>query len=170
MIKQPMSVALINATDDVDVVELVTSAIGRKWADELSHDTDILLASLTEGARFLYLTCIADGQVSNGGYAQLYQNGYGRFSEDFVEAFDYFGAREHASLTRAANKVYDSNRRLIWWHGLRIASTLRRTLGTNSLSSKLPALDLLDSAFYEAEDELNVVRLAKIRNSPESFV
>lgn len=106
----------------------------------------------------------------NGGYAQLYQNGYGGLSDQMALAFDFFSSAKYAALMREANQVYQQKKLLIWIFSGRTGRLLRNLFQRNLLPSKLPALELLDSQFYEAEGELDAFRVAKIRSSPQSFV
>ena len=165
-----LSVQFINSTPDDELSERVFSSLHHAWVEDFGCNTDRLLASLPEGARALYLTSIAEGQVMNGGYAQLYKNGYGPLSGAMVQAFDYFSASRYAGMTREANKIYQKNRLLIWVFSGRTGHILLNLFQRDLLPSRLPELELLDSQFYAAEGELEALRIAKIRSSPESFV
>lgn len=165
-----LTLDLINSTPDDELAELIFDAHWARWGKEFGGDTGRLLASLPEGARYLCLTTIAEGQVSNGGFAQLYQNGYGYFAEDIVRAFDYFAAAEYAALTREANQIYRKNRLLIWLFSGRTGLLLRHLFQRDLLPSKLPELELLDNHFYAMEGDLAALRIAQIRLSPGSFL
>lgn len=168
--RQGLCVELLESTPDEDLTELVFNCLSDLWERKYGYDTDRLLASLPAGARCLYLTSMVEGQVLNGGYAQLYKNGYGRHAEDFVHAFDYFSAVKYASLMREANKVYRKNRLLIWIFSGRTGYFLLHLFQRNLLPSKLPELEDLDDQFYAVEGELDAFRIAKIRSDPGSFV
>ena len=165
-----LSIELIASTPDDGLTELVFETLWRMWEEDFACDTAQLLASLPEGARCLYLTSIAEGQVLNGGFAQLYQNGYGRQRDDMVRAFDYFSAAKYAALMREANKVYGKNRLRIWIFSGRTGQLQRKLFQRDLLPSMLPDLENLDSRFYEDEGELGTFRVAKIRATPDSFV
>ncbi len=107
-----------------------------------------------DAARYICLTTIAEGQVSNGGFVQLHQNGYGRFSDEIVHAFDFFSASKYAALTREANALYRKNRLLVRLFSGRTGLILRKTFQRDLLASTLPELEVLDDQFYAMEGDL----------------
>ena len=102
-----------------------------------------VVAALPPGVRALYLTWVVESEVNNGGFDQYYGNTADRFSDQAVDAFEFFGATELASLMREANRVRADER--------------QQKLGP------------LDDRYYELGDKLSALRIAKIRAQPELF-
>jgi hypothetical protein len=66
-----------------------------------------ILATLPPGVRALYLTWQVEGEVNNGGFNQYYWNTDDRFSEQAVEAFEFFSATKHARLLSVYRAAFE---------------------------------------------------------------
>jgi len=69
-----------------------------------------IISALPLPVRAVYATVLLDNEVLNGGFSQFFWNSTGQFARMAVEGLDYFGAQEHARVTRAAVAVYESGR------------------------------------------------------------
>jgi uncharacterized protein DUF4375 len=121
------------------------------------EDEEKIVAALPEGARALYLTWELESEVYNGGFGQYYVNSAGLFAEDAVGALEFFAAGKHAEVLRKANQIN--------------AAEKARAGGVSEDFSESYAfeLDELDGAFYSVEENLSVLRIAKIRSEPALF-
>ena len=129
------------------------------------HDEDEarLVNDFPEGVRALYLTWVVEAEVENGGFNQYFWNTEGRFSEQAVRSFEFFGAVKHADLMREANGVRAKE-----------ASTIEKfkqkgTMEAFSESYEASQLGPLDERFYHLDEDLSRLRIAKIRANPILF-
>jgi hypothetical protein len=157
-----VTVEVIKSVPDDDVEQFIIDGVESKLA-EVNHDTARLLPLLPTGARALYLTWIVEAEVMNGGFNQLYWNGYGRYANDMVRAFEFFSAVKHAGLMREAIKVRAKERILMG------ALKLIGTIQAFSWSCRLSKLDPLDDRFYDITETLSSFRVPKIRSNPALF-
>lgn len=130
---------------------------------ELGSDEDVVLGSLSDGNRALWLTWIVEGEVNNGGFNQYYWNTDGKHSVEAVTSFEFFSASQHAALMREANAVRKEE-----------AATIKEfeeenTLEAFSDSYSESKLGPLDDKFYALSEDLSALRISKIRAAPELF-
>jgi len=124
---------------------------------------EAVVAQLSPGVRALYLTWTVEAEVNNGGFNQYYFNTDGKFASDAVDAFQYFGASEHATLMREANAIRAAEAKLMEQY------KKRRTLEAFSESYEHSKLGPLDDRFYALRENLSQLRVARIRATPEQF-
>jgi hypothetical protein len=155
-----LNVENIKSAPDDDIDQMIMDAIELKLA-RYEHNVAKMISTLSSGCRYLYLTWVVGGEVNNGGFHQLYWNGYGNVADEAVEAFEYFSAPAHADLMREANRIRAREK-------FKLAPL--RLLNAYSLSAKWSWLDPLDDQFYDLNEDLAALRLAKIRANPEQFV
>lgn len=151
---------LRNIADD-DLEMAISDYVFHKM--ESGADEDTVISSLSEGNRALWLTWIVEAEVNNGGFNQYYWNTDGKYSSEAVSSFEFFSASKHAALMREANIVHEAE-----------ASAIQKLKDKNSLeafsdSYEVSKLGPLDDRFYELEEDLSALRIAKIRQSPELF-
>jgi outer membrane murein-binding lipoprotein Lpp len=119
--------------------------------------------ALSEGNLAFWLTWIVDGDVNNGGFNQYYWNNGDEHNPDAVAAFELFGAAQHAALMRQANALRERERAAISEY------QAQNALDAFSESYEITELGPLDNQYYELEEDLYALRIAKIRQSPELF-
>ena len=91
--------------------------------------------------------------MNNGGFNQYYFNTDGKFASEAVNAFEYFGATEHAALMRDAN----STRAL---EAAEMAKSKEEgTLEAFSESYEHSELGPLDDRFYNLFENLSHPRI-----------
>jgi len=99
---------LANATNDEDYLYLLVEAYER-----LASPNTLLakLNSFTNEAAVLLLFTILKGQVENGGFIPLIQNGYGLaiFDSPFSHDIAHWGGAQIAELTNKARAIYQAN-------------------------------------------------------------
>lgn len=147
---------------DKDVEQAVVDYVSTKLDRQHDHEKEIL-ATLSMGARALWLTWVVEGEVNNGGFNQYYWNTDDRFSADAVNAFRFFSAKEHAAIMEEANRVRSEELRTIQQF------EDRGTLEAFSESYKESKLGPLDRRFYALKEDLSALRISKIRSAPELF-
>jgi hypothetical protein len=127
------------------------------------HEEAEILAMMPAGIRALYVTAGVEDEVNNGGFNQYYWNSTGRFAEEAVAAFEFFGAHQYAELMREANRIHAAE-----------AAQIEKLKEQGSLqafsdSYKVSKLGPLDERFYKIEENLSALRIAKIRSDPALF-
>ncbi len=122
-----------------------------------------VVAMLPPGVRALYLTWTVEAEVNNGGFNQYYFNTNGQFASEAVEAFEYFGATEHAVLMGEANVIRAAEAALMDEY------KKKGTLEAFSESYEHSKLGPLDDRFYKLTENLSQFRVARIRATPEQF-
>ena len=128
------------------------------------YDDEVNIVSrLPLGVRALYVTWEVEAEVNNGGFHQYYWNTADRYSTQAVEGFEFFGAEKHAALMRMANSIRAKE--------IDTSAKFRRedTAEAFSESSKASHLGPLDDQFYGLDENLSVLRVAKIRAIPLVF-
>jgi len=147
---------------DADVEQAVMDYACSKLDADYDREVDIVRA-LPYGIRAVYLTWVVEAEVNNGGFNQYYYNTDGIFASEAVEAFEYFGAARHASLLREANAVRATEADVM------AEFKALGTLEAFSESYEHSQLGPLDDRFYKLEEDLSQLRIARIREAPESF-
>ena len=104
-----------------------------------------------------------EGEVNNGGFNQYYWNTDDRYSEDAVDAFEFFSATDHAALMKKANGIRTHEAEIMKQH------QKQGTLDAFSESYDDSKLGPCDDEFYALTEDLSALRIAKIRESPELF-
>jgi antitoxin component YwqK of YwqJK toxin-antitoxin module len=69
--------------------------------------------SLSYGQKALYYWWYLDGQVTNGGFAQFYSNGYGHYVPAIINGLEHVGDTAMAKLVKQAEKIYQKNKKYI---------------------------------------------------------
>lgn len=140
------------------IVDYAISKIDGHYDDEVE-----IIGRLSPGVRATYLTWIVEAEVYNGGFNQYYFNTNGKFAAAAVDAFDYFGAKQHAALMREANEVRASET-------AKMAKFKEQgSLEAFSESYEHTKLGPLDHRFYGLTENLSQLRIARIRQKPEQF-
>jgi hypothetical protein len=95
--------------DDWEYLSVFLEAYRQSVRPELLQNA---LSSLSNEQCILVLYSDLYGQVTNGGFIQLIQNGYGRnlFDNPFAEDITKWGATQLADLVAQANVIYKAHR------------------------------------------------------------
>jgi len=67
--------------------------------------------TLSYGQKALYFWWYLDGQVSNGGFGQFYDNGYGKYVPTIIRGLEYIGDEKMAALILEADRAYNKEQR-----------------------------------------------------------
>jgi hypothetical protein len=147
---------------DADLEQAIVDYVIAKL-DSHHDQEEAVLNRLPKGVRLLWLTWVVEGQVNNGGFNQYYWNTNDVNSEDAVEAFEFFSAKEHAALMKEANRVRANE--IDAMQGFKDQGSLEAF----SESYKESKLNPIDSRFYRLNEDLSALRISKIRATPELF-
>lgn len=138
------------------IIDFVDAKLAARGAGE---DEVQVLASLPSGMRALYLTWTVESEVINGGFLRYYWSWMGQLADDAAAAFEYFSAHKHAHLLREANRARAEE----------IASASAqddRDAADTYISTRL---HVLEDRFYNLDESLSSLRIAKVRAEPHSF-
>jgi hypothetical protein len=141
---------------------LVLAVVARPF-DELAAD-DPAVRRLNEGQRAVYAMYVADFEILNGGFAQLWDNSSGAIASELVEAAELVRSREFADIFREAEAL---------WPGGAIPrdTARRRELLATIPADPVAALDERYSATqYRRETALALVLGGYIRAHPDQFL
>jgi hypothetical protein len=141
---------------------LVLAVVVRPF-DELAGD-EPAVRRLNRGQRAVYAMYLADFEILNGGFAQLWTNPSGAIAGDLVQAAELVGSREFADIFRDAEAL---------WPGGRIPRdrARREQLLESVPGDKLAALDERYFATqYRRKTALALVLGSYIRAHPDEFV
>jgi hypothetical protein len=126
-------------------------------------DEETIINQFPPGVRALYVTWDVEAEVNNGGFHQYYWNTADRYSRQAVEGFEFFGAVKHTALMREANSIRAKE--------VSALAKFRKenTAEAFSESSDASHLGSLDERFFGLDENLSVLRVAKIRAMPVLF-
>ena len=152
----------LRSIPDANVEQAIFDYVSSKLDGHYDQEGEIV-ETLSVGVRATYLTWIVEAEVNNGGFNQYYFNTDGEFALEAADAFQYFGAVEHAALMREANAVRAGE-------AAEMAKYKERgTLEAFSESYEHSKLGPLDNRFYKLSENLRQLRIARIRQMPEQF-
>ncbi|RZK26132.1 MAG: DUF4375 domain-containing protein, partial [Hymenobacter sp.] len=128
--------------DDWEYLSVLLDAYAQQVQPEVPFNS---LASFAEAPCILILYNDLCGQVNNGGFIQLIQNGCGPniFDNPFFEDLACWGATQLAALTAQARDIYHANR-----HYLERERTLPEF---SQLYSEFTQFSSIEDTFYEVE-------------------
>lgn len=144
---------------ELAIVDYVHAKLDGRYEDEAE-----VVSRLPAGIRALYVTWGVEAEVNNGGFNQYYWNSSGQFAEEAVAAFEFFSAHKHAGLMREANRIRAEEKAEVE------KFKDKGTIEAFSESYDVSRLGPLDERFYELDENLSALRVAKIRSEPLSFV
>jgi hypothetical protein len=138
------------------IIDFVDARLTARGADE---DEVQVLSALPAATRALYLTWAVESEVINGGFIRYYCSWMGQFADDTVAAFEFFSAYKHAHLLREANRIHAEE--------IESANAQKDAEMTDSHSST--RLHVLEERFYNLDESLSALRIAKVRANPSEF-
>jgi hypothetical protein len=138
------------------IIDFVDAKLAARGAGE---DEVQVLSSLPAPTRALYLTWAVESELINGGFIRYYWSWMGQFAEDAVAAFDFFAAYKHAHLMREANRIHAEE--IAWAGAQKDPETTEMYFSTR--------LHVLEDRFYNLDESLSTLRIAKVRADPSAF-
>lgn len=138
------------------IIDFVDAMLTSRGADE---DEVQVLSSLPAPTRALYLTWAVESEVINGGFIRYYWSWMGQFADEAVAAFEFFSAHKHAYLMREANRT----------HAEEVASSGAQRGPDAAETYFSTRLHVLEDRFYNLDESLSALRIAKVRADPSAF-
>lgn len=118
---------------------------------------------LSFGQKLLYCWLCFDGQVCNGGFSQLYYNGYESFVPLIIKGLEQIGDQEEAALIMKADDLYQKKRKI--FSLARIQDLFDRAFHKD----KLDDLDELSYQYYKINKKTLPYLEAYARQHPDEF-
>lgn len=122
----------------------------------------VKMEKLSPPERVFFITQNVEIEVNNGGFSQFFYNSSGDFAGEMVDAFREIGAEKTAAICQQAldaiGQPLPVNR------AERIA--LIEAIETDALTD---ALDVCDNAFYEYQEDMNVLTDAYVMQNKADF-
>jgi hypothetical protein len=138
------------------IIDFVDAKLASRGADQ---DEVQVLLSLPAATRALYLTWAVESEVINGGFIRYYWSWMGQFANETVAAFEFFQAYKHAHLIGEANRT----------HAEEIASASAQKDADMTETYFSTRLHVLEERFYNLDESLSALRIAKVRADPKAF-
>ena len=118
--------------------------------------------SLSYGQKALYYLWYLDGQVKNGGFVQLYYNGYGVYVPTIIKSLEYIGDKTMAGLIQSAENIYQKNKKLM-------DKAREKDLFGSDLYERLEEMSVLDDEYYKLNDQTMTKIEKYIRKHPNEI-
>lgn len=115
--------------------------------------------SLSYGQKTLYYWWYLDGQVTNGGFAQFYSNGYGHYVPAIINGLEYVGDTAMANLVKKAEKIYQKNKKYI------DGNDENDSFGFDS-DDKIDELSFLNQEYFDLNHQTMSIIETYIRRNP----
>jgi hypothetical protein len=130
-------------------------------ATDDDHEVE-LSKRMSKGQKALYFFWYLDGQVTNGGFAQFYMNGYDKYLPPILEGLEVIGDLQLIALVSEANNYVSKNASIF------IEAAEKEDFETPY--EQLPRLDELDDNYYKLHKETIKLIEAYARANKEEFV
>lgn len=155
-----LDVKTLSVIVDEKLEQAIIDFVDAKLAARGSGEDEVqVLASLPPGMRALYLTWAVESEVINGGFLRYYWSWAGPLADEAAAAFEYFSAYKHAHLLREANRARAEE-------VATAGGQSDRDLTETYFSTRL---HVLEDRFYNLDESLSSLRIAKVRAEPNSF-
>jgi hypothetical protein len=156
-----LTIESITAVADCDLEEYLADRLWGAW-QSAGVETNAFLDALNPGAQAFFVTWLVAAEVENGGFHQLYWNGYEEIAGLAPAAFEYFNAKSHAAVVREAIGARASRK---------ILMNLLRLVGNYQLSVRWATrLEAIDDKYFKLPNVLSARRIEKIKAHPELFL
>lgn len=124
---------------------------GLAWALRLSY-----------GQKAMFYWATLDGQVSNGGFVQFYDNGYARYIPTILKGLAYIGEEKVAAMIRKAHALYLEDEDMT-------DEGVEDDLFGNDFYEQMDELSLLDNEYYKVSYGVFGVWNNYVRTHPDEF-
>lgn len=143
---------------ELAIVDYVHTKLEDRFVDEAA-----IVAALAPGVRALYLTWGVEIELINGGFSRYYRSTASHFAQEAVDAFELFGAHQHAGILREANRIRAEEK---------ANGEPKNEPRVESFFEphRMSRMHWLDDHFYKLGESLSALRVAKIRAEPELFL
>jgi hypothetical protein len=105
---------MLDTTADNKLEEKIMMNIYSKQNFNLDNDKDIL-PTLSKERQAIYYTYIAEEEIADGGFDQLYQEPHSYYMlEKIPGAFELIGEKKFGDIVKRANKNFDGSKKRLW--------------------------------------------------------
>ena len=118
--------------------------------------------SLSYGQKALYYWWYLDGQVTDGGFASFYLNGYGPYASTIIKSLEHIGDTAMAELVKKADRIYQKNKKLM-------EEAQESDLNEDDLYDRLTEMSVLDPKYDQMHDNTMSLIEAYIRKNPNEI-
>lgn len=159
-----LTLDIIDSIKDEDLNQSIFDNISANMENDNRDELDII-KTLTKGQQAIYSIWVVEAEVNNGGFNQLYFNGYEDISVLAEEGFKNIGAINFSELIKRANEKYKE-----------IKPELEKfddgTIESFSDSYDNNPLNQYDDKFYELYETEKLMDLIVkyIRDNKEEFI
>ncbi len=155
---------IIDTTSDENLVVVIYDNLIEKMPKDFSKYFETV-SSWNKARRAIFLICILDAEVNNGGFNQFYFNFGTDYNPYLVEAYRTVQSSKIADLIEKTNKLYETEYD-------KITEQQDGTLEGFSKSYENNPLTAIDSEYYELTTEINVGKLMIdfIRKNKSEFI
>lgn len=160
--RTPLTLETIDITPDSLLVGLIFDHISGSLPNDPQQELASVL-SLPKPQQAVYMIWWLEAEVNNGGFNQYYYNSSGQFAKYIPEALKLIGANQFATLTQAANSVYEREKE-------HITKDQDGTTEGFSKSYDNNPLEKFDEQYYALKEPLMELQIAFIRKNKEAFV
>lgn len=140
------------------MIEHISHGLPANADQELAY-----ILSLSKPQQAIYIICLLEAEVNNGGFNQYYYNSSGQFAKLAPGALKLVGATQFAALTQAANKMYEEEKHHVTKHQDGTPEGFSKSYDNNPL-------DEFDDQFYKLKEPLAELQIAFIRKNKSAFV
>ncbi|HKG05605.1 MAG TPA: DMP19 family protein [Pedobacter sp.] len=158
---EPLTPEIIDQTSDDKLIELIYNDISSKIPTDPGQEYESVL-SLTGAQQAIYINWGLEAEINNGGFNQYYYNSTGQFARLAPEALKLVGAHQLASLTQAANEMYEREKE-------KITKDQDGSIEGFSKSYENNSLEKFDEQFYKLKESLSDLQIAFIRKNKAAF-
>jgi hypothetical protein len=155
-----LDVKTLSGIADEKLEQAIIDFVDAKLAARAAGEDEVqVLAALPAATRALYLTWAVESEVINGGFIRYYWSWMAQFADETVAAFEFFSAHKHAHLVREANRT----------HAEELASAGAQNNADMTETYFSARLHVLEERFYNLNESLSALRIAKVRAEPTAF-
>lgn len=120
------------------------------------------MSVLSKPERIFYITETLEMEVNNGGFSQFFYNSSGNFSNELVSAFSEIGATATAAICQKAISAFGCE--------IPVDRDMREEMLDELESDEIDEiLDECDNAFYNYEDDLNMLNYEFVMKNKAYF-
>lgn len=134
--------------------------VGRGWFEKFDNFPD----TMPHEVRTFFYILYADNEINNGGFAQYFSNGYGKYAANAVAAFNEIGAPKKAVLLATVMASFPDGK---------YPQSIEDFNDLGEIEDAENALEFLngdfDSKYYQSGENIDELILAYVKNHFDKF-
>lgn len=161
---QTLTEQILDTTSEDEISYIIFESLNAKLPKDYTKEYQTVL-TWTKPRQAIYMICLLEMEVNNGGYNQFYYNTSGQYYKHLPDALDMIGAKKFADLTERANKVYEQENN-------KITKNQDGTIEGFSKSYDDNPLNKFDNEFYDLYkvEDLQKLQVDYIRAHKQEFI